>query len=187
MFLIKMDQGFFFPVTFFGFPVTLFEKVPVILKKCPWQKTPNFAPENWLVARDKKAKKMPLKNEKWPWQFLQICKSARDNFWFLPVTKQKVPVTNQLFFLRNFKSPVKVTGFFFQGKVHWLFIHSKPRNFAFLPHKRRKKSTISNPPPPQVFWWLVASHRIRPPEKKGLWNVFWWLGGWWLGGWGIDG
>ena len=25
----------FFPVTFFGLPVTLFEKVPVILKKCP--------------------------------------------------------------------------------------------------------------------------------------------------------
>ena len=24
----------FFPVTFFGLPVTLFEKVPVILKKC---------------------------------------------------------------------------------------------------------------------------------------------------------
>ena len=130
---------FFSPVTFFGLPVTLFEKVPVILKKCPWQKTPNFARENWLVARDKKAKKMPVKNEKWPWQYLQICKSARDNFWFLPVTKQKVPVTNQLFFLRNFKSPVKVTGFFFQGKVHWSFIHSKPGNFAFLPNKRRKK------------------------------------------------
>ena len=87
------------------------------LKKCPWQKTPNFARENWLVARDKKAKKMPVKNEKWPWQFLQICKSARDNFWFLPVTKQKVPVTNQLFFLQNFKSPVKVTGFFFREEI----------------------------------------------------------------------
>ena len=107
---------FFFPVTFFGFPVTLFEKVPVILKKCSWQKTPHFARENWLVARDKKAKKLPVKNEKWPWQFLQICKSARDNFWFLPVTKQKVPVTNQLFFLRNFKLPVKVTSFFFKLK-----------------------------------------------------------------------
>ena len=54
-------------------------------------------------------------------------KSGRDNFCkfakvpvtisdFLPVTKQKVPVTNQLFFLRNFKSPVKVTGFFFREK-----------------------------------------------------------------------
>ena len=116
---------FFSPVTFFGLPVTLFEKVPVILKKCPWQKTPNFARENWLVARDKKAKKMPVKNEKWPWQFLQICKSARDNFWFLPVIKQKVPVTKQLFFLRNFKSPVKVTGFLFRQK----FIgHSLIRN-----------------------------------------------------------
>ena len=126
---------FLFPVTFFGLPVTLFEKVPVILKKCPWQKTPNFARENWLVARDKKAKKMPVKNEKWPWQFLQICKSARDNFWFLPVIKQKVPVTNQLFFLRNFKSPVKVTGFFFREK----FIgHSFIRNPEILLFCRTK-------------------------------------------------
>ena len=129
---------FFFPVTFFGLPVTLFEKVPVILKKCPWQKTPNFARENWLVARDKKAKKMPVKNEKWPWQFLQICKSARDNFWFFPVKKQKVPVTNQLFFLRNFKSPVKVTGFF-SGKSS-LVIHSfETRKFCFFAEQKEEK------------------------------------------------
>ena len=123
---------FFSHVTFYGLPVTLFEKMPVILKKCPWQKTPNFARENWLVTRDKKAKKMPVKNDKWPWQFLQICKSARDNFWFLAVTKQKVPVTNQFIFLRNFKSPVKVTGFFFFSAKSSLVIHSKPGNFAFL-------------------------------------------------------
>ena len=93
-----LRQCFFFPVTFFGLPVTLFEKCPWFWKNARDKKTPNFARENWLVARDKKAKKLPVKNEKWPWHFLQICKSARDNFWFLPLTKQKVSVTKQLFF-----------------------------------------------------------------------------------------
>ena len=130
---------FFSPVTFFGLPVTLFEKVPVILRKCPWQKTPNFARENWHVARDKKAEKMPVRNEKWPWQYLQICKSAHENFWFLPVIKQKVPVTNQLFYLPNFKSPVKVTGFFFSEKfIRHSFIRNPEISF-FLPNKKRKK------------------------------------------------
>ena len=48
-------QCFFFYVTIFGLPVTLLEKVHVILQKVPMTKTPNF-------ARDKIAKKLPVKN-----------------------------------------------------------------------------------------------------------------------------
>ena len=64
--LTAPPKQFFFPLKILGLLVSIFEKVPVILKKCPWQKTPNFARENWRVARDKITKKVPVRNEKCP-------------------------------------------------------------------------------------------------------------------------
>ena len=79
---VRIRAVFFFPWQFSVCPWNFLKKCSWICKKCPWQKNPIFSRENWRVARDKIATKMPVKNEKRQWQFQQVCpwqtKSARD-------------------------------------------------------------------------------------------------------------
>ena len=121
------------------------------LKKCPWfrksarDKKPQILPMKIDELLVTKQQKIFVKNKKWPWQFLEFFrwhnKTASDNFWFVSVKERKPLVKNQWFFHRNFYLPAKVTVFFFPGKVHWSFIHSKPGNLSFFfPRKGGKKN-----------------------------------------------
>ena len=122
---------FFFPVTLFGLPVTFFEKVPVTLEKCPWQKTPNFAREKWRVARDKIAKKVPVKNEKCPWQFLKFC----------PWQNKKCP-WKTISFLSNFFLPAKVTLFTSWEKFIGHSFIQNPKIYFFCTKKGGKRQLL---------------------------------------------
>ena len=108
---------FFFPRQFSVCPWHLMKKDPRICVKCPWQKTLNLARENWPVARDKIAKKMPVKNEKCPWQFLQVC----------PWYNKKCPWQTIVFLSDFFINQLKLTFFFL--------------TFVFFFRKRGKKTT----------------------------------------------
>ena len=104
-------------MTFFGLPVTLFEKVPVILKKMPVTKNPKFCP--WKLTScpwQKKPKNCPWKT-----------KSGRDNFCkfakvpvtisdFCPWQNKKCPWQTSYFFSEILSYLLKLPVFFFKLK-----------------------------------------------------------------------
>ena len=77
--LVSPTQCFFFPVTFFWVPVTIFAKVPVTSKKCPWQFwTKKSGRDIFLSARDKNPKLCPWHGFCARDIFRCLDKSARD-------------------------------------------------------------------------------------------------------------
>ena len=102
-----------------------FEKVHVIknpkyfpwnLTSCPWQKSQKKC--HWKTISGRK----------------NLCKFAKvpvTIFEFCPWQNKKCQWQTSYFFSKILSHQLKLP-VFFQGKVHWSFIHSKPWNFAFL-------------------------------------------------------
>ena len=91
--------------------------------------------------------------KKCPWKM----KSARDNFWNFARDITKSARDKPVVFYPIFSlSPAKVTVFYFLGKVHRLFIHSKT-DFFFARKKGKKYSFFVNQEKSTrhsfIVWW----------------------------------
>ena len=129
--MIQFVTVFFSPWQFSICPWNFLKKCPWGCKECPWQKTPNFAFENWRVARDKIAKKMPVKNEKWPWQFLQLC----------PWHNKKCPWQTIGFLSEIFGHQLKLS-FFFLGKSVFFLRRTMGKKTTFFLFTRKSSYAI---------------------------------------------
>ena len=141
-----MDTGnysvFFFPRDIFRFARDTFwksardfEKMPVTknpkfcpwkLTSCPWQKSQKNAREKRKVALTIFA------------NFAKVPVTISD---FCPWQNKKCQWQTSYFSSEICIHQLKLTIFFFKEEfIGHSFIHSKPGNFAFLPHKRRRKT-----------------------------------------------